>query len=202
MTGARIARERTLIAMTTTAKDTAKFKELVLYVACKSEGDDTFGAAKLNRILFYIDFFSYLTLGQSISGGYPYVRGDFGPIPADLEIIKDEMSAAGDIAIRPDDYPGHAHGKVFALRQATIDAFTAREIELIERCIARFWNVSAARLTEVSEELAMWTAFDVGEEIPYSIVLVHRRPLTQEEIEYGLSLEPLAKAFLNRRNAG
>ena len=186
--------------MATTAKDIKKFKELVLYVAYKSEGDDSFGAAKLNRLLFYIDFLSHLTVGKAISGGYPYIRGDMGPMPAEVDVVKDEMIAAGEIAIRPDDYPGHAHGRVFALRPPAIDQFAAREVELVERCIARFWNISAAKLTELSEELAYWGAFDIGEEIPYSIVLIHRRQPTQQEIEWARELEPLAQAFHNRHD--
>ena len=33
-----------------------KFRELILNISEQSEGDSTFGAVKLNKLLFYIDF--------------------------------------------------------------------------------------------------------------------------------------------------
>ena len=46
----------------------AKFRELILLIAVKSEGDSYFGETKLNMLLFYIDFLSYLELGLPITG--------------------------------------------------------------------------------------------------------------------------------------
>ena len=62
--------------MATKAND-VKFRELVLYVARKSEADPRFGATKLNKILFYADFWAYSKLGRSISG-QKYRRLDQG----------------------------------------------------------------------------------------------------------------------------
>src|SRR6266852_5368152 len=42
--------------------------ELMLYVAAKCEGLRSFGAVKLNKILFYADFLAYDRLGRSITG--------------------------------------------------------------------------------------------------------------------------------------
>ena len=41
-----------------------KFRELILYVARRSEDDKYFGAVKLNKILYFSDFNAYRELGN------------------------------------------------------------------------------------------------------------------------------------------
>jgi len=45
-----------------------KFRELVLYLSEKSQDDKKFGATKLNKILYFCDFGSYVKLGQPVTG--------------------------------------------------------------------------------------------------------------------------------------
>ena len=57
-----------------------KLKELVLYIAQKSEDDPSFGATKLNKILFAADFYFFGQTGRSITGA-SYVHRGKGPVP-------------------------------------------------------------------------------------------------------------------------
>ena len=66
-----------------------KFREPLLYVAHKSERDPSFGATKLNKLLFIADFLSYAKAGKSITG-QPYVKLKNGPAP------KNQRSWAGE----------------------------------------------------------------------------------------------------------
>ena len=45
-----------------------KFRELLVYVSKKCEDDPTFGAVKLNKILYYADFAAYRQGGKPITG--------------------------------------------------------------------------------------------------------------------------------------
>ena len=45
-----------------------RLRELVLYVSHKCSNDPTFGATKLNKILFYSDFWSFFRFGEPIAG--------------------------------------------------------------------------------------------------------------------------------------
>lgn len=54
---------------------TDKLRELVLYVCTASEGDESFGSVKLNKLLFYSDFLSYLQHGIPITGQEYQSRG-------------------------------------------------------------------------------------------------------------------------------
>jgi hypothetical protein len=46
-----------------------KLKELVVYLSSLSEGDEYWGAVKLNKLLFYIDFVASRRFGKSVTGG-------------------------------------------------------------------------------------------------------------------------------------
>ena len=48
--------------------DDRKMKELILYLAARSEDDPRFSSTKLNKLLFYCDFTAYRQLGRSITG--------------------------------------------------------------------------------------------------------------------------------------
>ena len=66
----------------TKANDT-KMRELILYVASKSQHDPKFGSTKLNKILFFADFAFYFKHGRSVTG-QEYMRLKHGPAPRRL----------------------------------------------------------------------------------------------------------------------
>ena len=45
-----------------------RMAELIVYIADLCQEDPTFGATKLNKILFYADFASYAKYGRPITG--------------------------------------------------------------------------------------------------------------------------------------
>src|SRR5450631_2039149 len=79
--------------------DDGKMEEIILHVAKESEKDDKFGAVKLNKILFYADFLSYLKRGKSITG-QEYFALEEGPAPQRLLPIRQKMVKGGDLAIQ------------------------------------------------------------------------------------------------------
>jgi len=76
-----------------------KFKELMLYVAHQSNDDPKYGAAKLAKLLFFIDFRAFGELGESVTGAR-YHRIERGPAPTPLLPVRKEMEAIGEITIR------------------------------------------------------------------------------------------------------
>src|SRR4051794_11181803 len=78
--------------------DDRKFRELVLYLAERSEGDKHFGATKLNKLLFYADFVYYLYFGNSITG-HTYQKLEHGPAPRALKPIVAAMEGDGDAKV-------------------------------------------------------------------------------------------------------
>src|SRR5258705_13086147 len=79
--------------------DDSKMKELILYVAKASQDDFSFGAVKLNKLLFYADFLSYLRRGKSITDQEYFALRE-GPAPRRFLPIREEMKNSGEIAIQ------------------------------------------------------------------------------------------------------
>ena len=173
------------------AKSEKKFRELILLVCARSEHDPKFGAIKLNKLLFYSDFSAYLTFGKSISG-QQYFKLPKGPAPRNLVPVTKRMTESEDLAYKEVEYFGHIQKKPIALRQPDLSLFTAQEIDLVHKMIQKYWNCSAAVISENSHLFLGWRVARDKEIIPYSTALVGSRKPTAQELAYGLTLEPMA----------
>ena len=183
-----------------TQRDDEKFKELILYVAERSEGDANFGATKLNKLLFYIDFLAYLYHGKPISG-HEYQKLPYGPAPRQLLPIQCEMESNGEIAVRNCDFGGYCQNRILALRPADPNVFSTVEIDLVGKVIQIFWNYSARAISDQSHGLLLYALMDEGETIPYEVALIGKREMTDKEIEIGIALEEEANYWRNRNAA-
>ena len=166
------------------AYDKAKFWELILYVAKKSEQDPKYGAGKLAKLLYFIDFGAYGVLGEAISGAR-YQLIAHGPAPKALVPIRDEMLRRGDIDIKrvPLGGPYKDQERIIALREPDKDAFTDKQRGFIDSIIERYKDMNAAEMSyESHKEVGVQLAQE-KEEIPYGTVYLRNEPWTNAEIE-------------------
>ena len=177
------------------AKKHEKLRELILHIASRCEGDEKFGAVKLNKLLFYSDFQAYAMFGSSITGE-EYRALQQGPAPKYMKPVLDRMAKGKEIVIRNLDYFGRQQHKVFAWRPADLSLFTAKEIALVDAVIQKHWEKNGNELSDVTHSFVGWQLAKEGETIPYEIALVGRRQPTLNEIQVGKSLEALAKKCL------
>jgi len=178
--------------------DDNKFRELILLVARKSEGDPRFGALKLNKLLFYMDFLAYMELGKPITG-QEYFALRQGPAPRHMVPIREQMKREGDIAIRVKEtlYSG-TQDRTFALREPDLSRFTPQEIDLVHSLINRCWNHSGTELSDFTHRFAGWQLAKEKETIPYTFALLDYRAPADDEVKRGLDLEGPAAACLDR----
>lgn len=148
-----------------------KFKELVLYVAWKSESDEKFGALKLNKILFYSDFWAYGRYGKTITGA-TYQHLKMGPAPKALPPARRELEESGAAVVRNTDYYGKKQNRLVPLRRPDLSLFRAEEIALVDEVIAKLWNKNGMEVSELSHLEVGWQITDMQEQIPYSTVFV------------------------------
>jgi uncharacterized phage-associated protein len=168
--------------------DDRKFRELILHVARESEQDEHFGATKLNKILFYSDFWAYRKLGQSITG-QQYQKLDKGPAPRRLLPIVRKMEARGDCVLAEREYFGRLQKILLALREPDLSLFSGAEIAIVHQVLERLRGLSATEVSELSHQFIGWQLAEEGEDIPYSTALLGQpRPPTPAEIEYGKKL--------------
>jgi uncharacterized phage-associated protein len=149
-----------------------KLRELVLHVAKASRKDEKFGAVKLNKILFYADFLSYLRRGRSITG-QDYFALQEGPAPKHMYPIQQRMKDDGDIAIQETDIGlSRPRTRTVALREPNYSVLEAEEVALVDEIIEKFWKKSGTDLSKLSHKFAGWKiAMEQGEKtiIKYSM---------------------------------
>jgi hypothetical protein len=167
-----------------------KFKELVLYIAEKCMDDPAFGATKLNKILYFADFYAYGESGVPITGA-TYGKLPCGPAPRQLVSVREELSNTGDICIRKATYHGYPQERVIPIREANLDLFTAKEIALVDDIIQKLWGINAANISDYTHRLAGWRIAEDGDDIPYESVFLSDEGLTEDDTNR-------AKELINR----
>jgi hypothetical protein len=167
-----------------------KFKELILYIAQESEGDSTFGATKLNKILFFCDFLSYRAYGESITE-QRYFRLPFGPAPrAVVPVVNELIEEEACIKIARSRF-GLPQETIFAKREANLDGFKPREIALADYVLRHLRDNNATEVSNLSHEFIGWQLAGDREDIPFETIFLgdpRKVKLTEEEVLYGQQL--------------
>lgn len=179
--------------MTTTRAGQAsdrKMKELILYLASRSEADPRFSSTKLNKLLFYCDFTAYQQLGQPITG-QSYHKLQFGPAPKAMLPILDQMKRDLDCVEIEREVYGLKQRRVQAERAPELSVFTAEELRLADQILGNLWEQSATEVSDLSHEHIGWRAAALNEVIPFETAFVGdpSMPLTDDEIEFCRQLE-------------
>jgi hypothetical protein len=169
-------------------QNTQKFKELILYISEKCATDPSFGATKLNKILFLADFWFYGQSGEPITG-VEYMRLPKGPAPRPLLPIRKEMVEDGELAIQETALTSEMSQKrPVNLRSADLNVFTAPEIEIVDRVIGICSRATATAMSGYTHSWHGWIAARDKETIPYETVFISDEPITPFEMERGREL--------------
>lgn len=167
-----------------------KFKELILYIAQESEGDSTFGATKLNKILFFCDFLSYRAYGESVTG-QRYFKLPFGPAPRPLvPVVKELIDEGACVKVARSRF-GRPQETIFAKREADLEVFNSRDIALVDYVMRQLRDNDATQVSDLSHEFIGWQLAGDREDIPYETIFLgdpRKLMLTEEEIQYGQQL--------------
>jgi len=161
--------------------------DLILYVAEKCKDDSSFGATKLNKLLFMIDFIAYGAWGKSISGS-TYIRLPNGPAPRELLSVQGELIGRAKARLEERPYFGYVQKRIVPIESYTEGSFSSEELELINQVIETCEPMNATQLSDWSHTLTPWLLARDREEIPYYTVFTLRHvPAGNEGIKWGLS---------------
>lgn len=156
--------------------------ELIIYIAGKCDDDSTFGATKLNKILWWSDFVAFAEYGKPITG-VAYQRLQNGPAPKRLLPVRDKLIHDGSIVIRPHkESLGYARNIVTPLREPKMDCFSAHEIALVDRIIEMTRGKTASEISDMSHGKAWEIAGGNKEPIPYEAVFLSNEPVNAYDI--------------------
>jgi len=177
-----------MVEWTSFEADDEKLAELILYVAERSESDPDFGATKINKILFYSDFTAFARHGKPITG-QEYMRLENGPVPRRFIPVFAILEQAKRAAIKHCPVAGgFVQHRTIALEPPHLTRFTAEEIAIVDEVIDDLRGYNARRVSEVSHRFIGWQVARERETIPYEMVYLSTRPVTDEELAYARQL--------------
>lgn len=163
--------------------DKQRLKELALYIADKCRDDASFGATKLNKILFYVDFLAFGLYGQSVTGAV-YFRIPRGPAPHQLKPITQELWNDGEARIEIRKRYNFAQKRLTPERAPEVDMFAGHEISLTDDVIASLWGKSATETSELSHRELGWLLASDQQELPYGAVFLSLDQPTDQDREW------------------
>lgn len=161
----------------------AKMAELILYISDRCQLDPTFGATKLNKILFYADFIHFANTGEAITG-QEYMRLDKGPAPRHLVPIRERLIEDHELVVRSQPYGGFQQKRPIALRTADLSEFSGEEIAQVDAVIAQLWALTATEVSEISHRFDGWKLATDRETIPYETAFVSEREPSEDDYEF------------------
>ena len=161
-----------------------KFQELVLHVCGRSQDDPRFGATKLNKLLFYMDFGSYRLLGSPITGA-TYQHLPAGPAPRQLLSVRQYLTDRGDATQEYRPYFDGTQDRLVPRREANLSLFSEDELAIVDDVLHEFWSFNARRISEYSHQEWGWRVTKDLEDIPYYLAWVSTDPLNLEQVEKG-----------------
>ena len=165
----------------------AKLKELILFIAMRSQDDPRFGSTKLNKLLFFADFGAYAKLGRSITG-HAYFKLKNGPAPRAMVPIRDQMIEEKTLAIQEQDHFGRMQKVPIALREPHLTQFTPQEIAVVTNVLMAFRNENARAISELSHRFDGWKLAGDREVIPYEVSLVRFTKPSERDRETALAM--------------
>ncbi len=131
-----------------------KFTEMVVYFSDKIEPFKT----KMNKLLFYADFFMFKQSCFSISG-MRYKAIDMGPVPNNFQSIFEYLANKDEIDIHTTEFSNGYTGEQFKARKERpfkAELFSANELETLEKVATVFKTTSTNDIIESSHLEEAW----------------------------------------------
>lgn len=131
-----------------------KFTEMVVYFSDKLAPFKT----KMNKLLFYSDFFMFKQSCFSISG-VRYKAIDMGPVPNNFQSIFEYLANNNEIEICTTEFPNGYTGEQFKAsegRKFNIELFTDNEMRTLEKVASIFKETSTSEIIELSHLEEAW----------------------------------------------
>ncbi len=160
-----------------TTYDERKFTELLVYVASRLEGDQSGGATKLNKILFFADFAHVRRTGAPITGA-EYQKLEHGPAARRLRPVRDRLIENGDAELVDEEFLGYRQHRLVPHRAADLTVFSDDELATIDKVLADLDGLNARQVSDLSHDQAGWRLVDFGDTIPYEAALVGARQVS------------------------
>lgn len=161
-----------------------KLRQLILYILSRCGGKPNFGETVLYKLLYFIDFDTYESLGKPMTG-MNYIHQKFGPMPQlkQYQPVIQGMKENQEIKVFNQDYYGMTQKRYVALKNYKMDDFSGEEKELIDNVISHLSNLGARQIEEYAHGDIPWKSTHDNEIISYDLVVYRKLPYAQCDYE-------------------
>lgn len=144
-----------------------KFKNLVLYILSHDDYREG-GVKKLNKLLYFIDFYFYRDHERLISG-VDYAKAEMGPVVDQYKLIFRELEEDGVLgSVGTAGYTAYK-----PLAGADLNHFSSEEIDHIGRVLGSYGKLSSNDLELISHQQQPWLLTEhMGEKIDPDLALL------------------------------
>lgn len=158
--------------------DEEKFTELLVLVADRLRHDQTGGATKIDKVLYFADFAHFRRTGRPITGA-EYQKLPNGPAPRRLLPVRSRLVDDGEAELERRDFLGYQQHRLVPRRTADVSVFTAEELETIHDVLDDLAGMTGREVSDLSHEEAGWRLTEDGDTIPYVAALIPKdQPIT------------------------
>lgn len=158
-------------------RDTDKLRELILYIAKRSEDDTRFGVTRLMKALFWSDFECYRRTGEAITGS-DYTKMPYGPMLEGQQSILESLDRGGALRFEHIQAGQGMQRRPVALRDPDLLCFTTDELQIVDRVLAAQRGQTASQVSDLSHEFIGWQVALKGERIPYGTATIYAPEIT------------------------
>jgi len=111
---------------------------------------------KMNKLLFYADFFHYSKTGYSITG-LTYVAIKHGPVPKNYGSIYDRLSESGYVEMKEEEFEDFGGERLLCQNgDADMELFSSSERFAIETVAGKLGHLKTFDIVSVSHNELAW----------------------------------------------
>lgn len=148
-----------------------KLKTLVHYICDRVDDPASLGAIKLNKILWFTDVLAYMNWAEPVTGEQ-YIKRQFGPVPAHILSVLEELQGDGKLVVREANYYGYKKKEYMPIEEMDYSCFSEKEKRLIDSVISQICDGHTATSISNFSHTSIWEMALIGEEIPYNTMFV------------------------------
>jgi uncharacterized phage-associated protein len=150
-----------------------KFREMLVYIAGKSQDDPRCGDLKLNKLLYFADMTAYRRRGTPITGA-KYQHQPHGPIATPLIPARRQLEAEKRVSTEKRSYFTKAQRCTCVHKAADPSQFDPDELAIMDEVIAKYWDWDAQAMEDEAHKEPAWRLTNDGETISYRSALIGR----------------------------
>jgi len=157
-----------------------KFKAVFLYLLGRIGAKPNVGETVLYKLLYFIDFDYYEKFEEQLMG-VKYIKNHFGPTPVGFHSIVKQMQDDGELEKVDSTFFNREQKKYLPKKNADLSNISAQELKHIEEVIARYSDMNAADISELSHEDPPWVVARMNEELRYNHVFYRNNKTSVRE---------------------